>query len=179
MSYNREVSWEFLCKTMLLDEKEGDKESSCLFSALNWIVIRFDTWTCHVGFFLSRFLKYGLKKKIFIFKVYIVAQSLSHVWLFAIPWTAARQASPSFTVSWSLLKLMSVESVMPSNYLILCHPFSCPQSFPASGFLFFFVFFPKSQLFAIGAQSIGTSVSASILPMNIQSWFLLGLTDLS
>ena len=49
-------------------------------------------------------------------------QSLSHVRLFVIPWTAARQASWSITNSWSLLKLMSTESMMPSNYLILCHP---------------------------------------------------------
>ena len=48
--------------------------------------------------------------------------SLSHVWLFATPWTAACQAPLSFTISWSLLKLMPVESVMPSNHLILCHP---------------------------------------------------------
>ena len=47
-------------------------------------------------------------------------QSLSRVRLFPTPWTAARQASPSFTISWSLLKLMSIESVMPSNHLILC-----------------------------------------------------------
>lgn len=64
MSYNREVFWEFLHKTMLLDEKGGDKESSCLFSVLNLIVIRFETWSCHVGFcfgfFFFRFLKYGL-----------------------------------------------------------------------------------------------------------------------
>ena len=49
-------------------------------------------------------------------------QSLSHVWLFVTPWTAARQASLSITNSQSLLKLMSIESVMPSNHLILCHP---------------------------------------------------------
>ena len=49
-------------------------------------------------------------------------QSLSHVWLFEIPWTAACQSSLSITNSWSLLKLMSTESVMPSNRLILCHP---------------------------------------------------------
>ena len=49
-------------------------------------------------------------------------QSLSHVWLFATPWSAARQASLSITSSQSLLKLMSIKSVMPSNYLILCHP---------------------------------------------------------
>ena len=52
---------------------------------------------------------------------FIVIQSLSHVWLFAILWTAARQASLSFTISQSLLKLMSIESVMPSNH-ILCRP---------------------------------------------------------
>ena len=49
-------------------------------------------------------------------------QSLSHVRLFVTPWTAARQASLSFTISHSLLKLMSIESVMPSNHFILCHP---------------------------------------------------------
>ena len=49
-------------------------------------------------------------------------QSLSHVQLFVTPWTAARQASLSITNSWSMLKLMSIESAMPSNHLILCHP---------------------------------------------------------
>ena len=49
-------------------------------------------------------------------------QSLSRVWLFVTPWTAAQQASLSITSCWSLLKLMSIESVMPSNHLILCHP---------------------------------------------------------
>ena len=52
----------------------------------------------------------------------VIVQSLRCVWLFVSPWTAARRASPSVTVSWSLLKLMSIESVMPSNHLILCHP---------------------------------------------------------
>ena len=76
------------------------------------------------------------------------------VWLVAIPWTAARQAPLSSTVPWSLLKLMSIELVMPSNHLILCHPFSsCPQSFLASGS------FPVSWLFASGGQSIGTLAS--------------------
>ena len=83
---------------------------------------------------------------------------------FATPWTAARQAPLSFTISLNLLKLMSVDSLMPSNYLILI-PFSCLQSFPASGS------FPMSRLFASG-QSIGAS--ASVLPMNIQGWFPLG-----
>ena len=52
----------------------------------------------------------------------VVVQSLSYVWLFATPWTAACQASLSFTISWSLFKLMSIELVMPSNYLVLCCP---------------------------------------------------------
>ena len=58
-----------------------------------------------------------------------VVQSFSGVWFFVTPWTAACQPSLSFTISWSLLKLMSIESVMPSNHFILS---SCPQSFPAS-----------------------------------------------
>ena len=88
-------------------------------------------------------------------------QSLSCVQLFEIPWTVAHQASLSITSSPTLLKLMSIESVMPSNHLILCHPFSsCLQSCEASGS------FPMNQFFASGGQSIG--VSASALPTNIQ-----------
>ena len=60
-----------------------------------------------------------------------VVQLLSHVQLFATPWTAALQASLSFTISWSLLKLMSIELVMPSNRLILCHPLLFPSVFPS------------------------------------------------
>ena len=69
-------------------------------------------------------------------------QSLSHVWLFVTPWTAACQASLSITNSWSLLKLMSIESVMPSNHLILC----CPLLFPPSIFPSIRVFSNKSVL---------------------------------
>ena len=88
-------------------------------------------------------------------------QLLSRVQLFSTPWTAACQASLSFTISWSLLKLMSIKSMMPSNHLILCHPLSSHlQSFPASGF------FQMSQFFASGDQSIGASALASVLPMN-------------
>ena len=65
-------------------------------------------------------------------RIYFLVQSLVCVWLFAIPWTATRQASPSFTISQSLLKLMCIESVMPSNYLILCRPLLLPPSkFPS------------------------------------------------
>ena len=78
----------------------------------------------------------------------------------ATPWT-----SWSFTTSWTLLKLTSIESARPSDHLILC----CPQSFPAQGSL------PMSWLSASGGQSIGVLASASVLPMNIQGWFPLGL----
>ena len=59
---------------------------------------------------------------LFLYNPLHSVQSLSHVWLFVTPWTAACQASLSITISWSLLKLMSIKSVMPSNHLILCHP---------------------------------------------------------
>ena len=92
-------------------------------------------------------------------------QSLSHVWLFPTTWTTGRQASLSITYSRSLLKLMSIESVMPSNHLILCRPLLLlPSIFPS------IKVFPMSQLFASGGQSIGPSASTSVLPMNIQHW---------
>ena len=96
-------------------------------------------------------------------KQFSSVQSLSHVRLFATPWTAAHQASLSITNSWSLLKPMSIESVMPSHHLILCHPLLLPPSiFPASGS------FQRNQFFTSGSQSIGVSASTSVLPMNIQ-----------
>ena len=95
---------------------------------------------------------------------------LSHVQFFVTPRTAACQAFLS-TTSQSLLKLMSIESVMPSNHLILCHPLLfLPQSFPAPGS------FLMSQFFASGGQSIGALASASVLPVNIQDLFPLGWT---
>ena len=108
---------------------------------------------------------------------FIFVRSLSCVQLIVTPWTAARQASLSFTISWNLLKLMSTESVMSSN----SHPLSspCPPVFNLSQHLGLFQWagsFPVSWLFASGGQSIGAS--ASVLPMNIQYWFPLGLTDL-
>ena len=71
------------------------------------------------------------------FSVISSVQSLSHVQLFETPWTAARQDSLSITNSWSLLKLMAIESVMPSNHLILCHPLLLPPSI-----------FPKFRVFS-------------------------------
>ena len=98
-------------------------------------------------------------------------QSLSWVLLLPTPWTAAHQASLSISNSQSLLKLISIESVMPSNHLILCHPFPLlPSIFPRiSSFLI-------SQFFTSGGHSIGASTSAWVLTMNIHDWFALGWT---
>ena len=101
----------------------------------------------------------------------VVVQSLSCVWLFATPWTAACQPpcpSPSpracsYPFSWGWHPTI-LSSVVPFS--------SCLQPFSASGS------FPMSQLFTSGGQSIGTSALTPVLPMNIQSWFSLGLTDL-
>ena len=90
-------------------------------------------------------------------------QSLSRVRLFATSWTAACHASLSITNSRSLLKLISIELVMPANHLTFCHPLLLlPSVFPSIRS------FPMSQFFASSDQSIRVSASASVLPMNIQ-----------
>ena len=103
----------------------------------------------------------------------VVVQSLSHVQLFATPWTAAHQASLSLTISQSLLIFMTIESEMPSNHLILYRPLLHIHSiFPSIGS------FQMRCLFTSGGLSIGVSALASVPPMNIQDWFPLGLTGL-
>ena len=98
----------------------------------------------------------------------VVVPLLSSGWLFETPWTAAQQAPLSSTISWSLLKFMSIESVMLFNHLTSATRFSfCLQSFSASGS------FLISQLFESGA-----SATASVFPLNVQGWFPLGLTGL-
>ena len=98
-------------------------------------------------------------------------QSLSHVQLFATPWTVSRQASLSITNSWSLLKLMSMELLMPSNYFILC----CPLLLLPSIFPSFRVFSNESVLHITWPKY--WSFSFSISPSNeFQDWFPLGLT---
>ena len=112
-----------------------------------------------------------LKKTNTCQRYYRSAQSLCCIQLFATPWTAALQGSMSITNSCSLLRFM------PLTWW--CHPTisssvvsfsSCLQSFPALGS------FPTSRFLASGGQSIGVSALASVLPMNIQDWFPLGLT---
>ena len=105
-----------------------------------------------------------------------VTQSYPNLW---DPVDCSTPGFLSITNSQSLLKLISIKLMMPSNHLILCHPTisssvipfsSCLQSFPASGP------FPMSQFFPSGGQSVRVSASASVLPMNIQDWSPLGWT---
>ena len=100
--------------------------------------------------------------------VLLVAQLLSRVQFFATSWTAAHQASLSFTISQRLLNSCPLSRWCHPTILLSVIPFSlCLQFFPASGY------FPMSQLFAVGGQNIRASVSASVFPMNIQGWLPL------
>ena len=88
--------------------------------------------------------------------------------LFVTPWTAAGQVCLSFTISWSLLKLVSIESLMPSNHLVLYHPLLLLPSI-----------FPNIRVFSHElAICIRSTKSPSVLPVNIQDSFPLGLTGL-
>ena len=108
----------------------------------------------------------------YFFCLLVVVQSPSHVRLLETPWTAACQASLSFTISQSLPRLMSIESVIHPTISSSVVLFSSRlQSFPASGS------FPMGQFFSSSSQSIG--ISASVLPVNSQGWFPLGLPGLN
>ena len=99
-------------------------------------------------------------------------QLLSHIQLFVTPRNAGRQAPLSITNFRSLPKLMSFDSIMPSNHpIILCRPLLIlPSIFPSIRV------FSMSQLFASSGQNIGVSASTSVLPMNTQDWSPLGWT---
>ena len=100
-------------------------------------------------------------------------QLLSCVQLFVTSWTSACQSSLSITNSRNLHKLTSITLVMPSNHLILCHPCLLPPSiFPS------IMVFSNESALRVRCQSIGVSASPSVLPMNIQDWFPLGLIGL-
>ena len=102
----------------------------------------------------------------------VIVQWVSCVWFFATPWTAASPASLSLTISWSFPKFMSNRWCHPTISSSVALFSFCLHSFPASGF------FPMSQVFASGGLSIGTSISASVLPKSIQGRFPLRLIDL-
>ena len=129
--------WSFSCSISTSNEYSG-----LISSRIDWLDL-----LAVQGTLKSLLQHQSSKASIDQFINYLTLQSVqfNHVWLFATPCTAACQFSLSITSSQNLPKLMSIELVMPSNHLILCHPppfFSCPQSFPASRS------FPMSQLFA-------------------------------
>ena len=101
----------------------------------------------------------------------LVVHLLSRVQFSATSWTAAHQASLSFTISRRLLNSCPLSRWCHPTILLSVIPFSfCLQFFPASGY------FPMSQPFVVGGQNIRASLSASVFPMNIQGWLPLGLT---
>ena len=97
-------------------------------------------------------------------------QSLSHVQLFVTPWTAAYLASQSIADSGCLFKLMSIGSMMPSNYLILSRPLLPPSIFPSIRV------FSSESILRIRWPKYWSFSFSTVLPMNIQDWFPLGLT---
>ena len=140
-----------------------------------WIAISFSersSWTknltwvsCIADRFFTDWAKREALPTIYWFQFSSV-QWLSHVQLFVTPCTAACQASLSITNSGSLFKLMSIESVMASNDLILCYALLLLASiFPSIRV------FSNESVLPISGQSIGVSASASVLPVNIQDWF--------
>ena len=114
--------------------KRKDTQIPRLLKAGQLLIDQKKKWNNNVLLFLINWAKLFLKNDYsssqWAVKC-IVVQSLSCVWLFVTPWTAAHQASLSSTISWSLLKLMSAESVMPSNHLIFCRPPLLPSIFPS------------------------------------------------
>ena len=131
-----------------------------------WLCGNFDK-VCDVNNFRLKLSKYTSLQNIQFSSV----QLLSHVWHFATPWTEAQQASLSITNSWSLLKLMSIESVMPTNHLILlCPLFLLPSIFPSIRV------FSNDSVLHIRWPKYWSSASASVLPMNTQDWSHLGWT---
>ena len=112
----------------------------------------------------------------------VVVQLLNHVQFFATPWTVARQASLSFTISWSFLKLMSIESVMLSNHLILCHPLLLlPSVFPSirvfSNELALHIRWPKYWNFSFSISPFGEY--SGLISFRIDCFDLLAVQRLS
>ena len=113
-----------------------------MLGADSLILITISLWNQHVERERTKIVTEEKSERHWISVQFSSVQSLNHVWLFVTPWTTAHQASLSITNSWSLLKLMSIKSVTPSNHLILCHPLLLPLSI----FLSIKVFLNESAL---------------------------------
>ena len=141
----------------------------CLLDEMTILVSCYILWH-EVCFVLYEYYSNVLLMSVFMEYLFGSCRLQCVVQLFVTPWTAACQASLSFTISQSLLTLTSIESVLPSNRLVFCCPLLLPSVFPSIR-----VFSSESAPHT-GGQSIGASASASVVPMNIQGWFPLGLT---
>ena len=136
-----------------------------IWSLLSWHISRFWFTMC-VCLLKKRILFYLLyPQPLALCLSHSSVQLLSRVRLFATPWIAARQASLSITNSRSSLRLTSIESVMPSSHLILCHPLLLLPPIPPS-----IRVFSNDPTFAWGGQSTGVSALASLLPKKSQGW---------
>ena len=139
---------------------------------MNELLIDEKAWMCLRNVMMKKKVTYLDKGTKWYILYVVIVQSLSHVQLFMTPWTVACQASLSFTISQSFLKLKSIKSVMPSKHIILCHPLLLLPS--VSDII---KVFSNELVFISDGQSMGPSASASLLPMSIQGWFPLGLTN--
>ena len=152
----RILEWVAISSSRISSWPKDQTHVSCISSTSRWILHHWATWeaSLYTHTHIFRF-----------FSVFTSVQLLSRVRLCVTPWTA-RQASLSITNSQNLLKLMSIKAVIIFNHLILCGPLLLPSIFPSIRV------FIMSQFFTSGGQSIGVSASASVLPMNIQDYFL-------
>ena len=157
----------FLADGTLSAQMAGGSSFSLIFAEETFKVFHRRNFQDNLSFFFFYKNYLGSKKNLFI-----VVQSLIHVQLVVTPWTAAHQASLSFTISQSLLKLMSIELVMPSNPLIICYPLLLPLISPNKR-----VFSNESAL-RIRLPKYYSFNSASVFPKSIQDWFPLGLPGL-
>ena len=168
--------WELFIKGKCFLKKEMFSNGKFSKPCLIFYLIILSSWTFQPSSSSSSLIIICLVFKCIFHRksMYVISsvQSLSRVQLFVTPQTAAHQASLSIINSWSLLKLMSIGRWCHPTISSSAVPFSCFQSFPASES------FPRCQFFPPGGQNIGVSASTSVLPMNIQDWFPLGLTGL-
>ena len=150
----------------------NEKRYVCVY--VYWAILIVISHFINIRYYYYLDFSGNLIKWVFSFVLLILLLLVSHSVMSvdsATPWTVACQAFLSFTISLSLLKLMSLSRwYHPTILFSVAHFFSCPQPFPASGSL------PMSQFFTSGGQSIRVSASVSVLPMNTQDWFPLGWT---
>ena len=163
-----------LCNPMDCSPPDSSVHGILQAGILEWVAISFshvhgvvECWTC-----LGDWTTPGRLQNVPETAVHVV-QSPRHVWLFTTPWAIARQASLSLVISWSFPKSCPLNQwchrAISSSVAVFS---SCLQSFPTSRSLLL------SQFLTSGGQSIRTLASVSVLPMNFQGWFLLGLTGL-